>query len=93
MTKADEKWEPFDDRTAMQIIAQWLNRWFLFDDKGQPKVIKRYRVKHVEVGNVRYEVIEEICTLMSDDDSMTRDARDFLRLSWGEHTSWKEVNR
>ncbi len=93
MSIVEPPFHPFDDRVAMTIIAQWLNKWFLFDDGGRPRVIKKYRKKVTdENGDISYQVIEEICQLQNDDASMTADARAFLWQSWGEHKSWKDIN-
>lgn len=85
-------WTDWPDHVQMRIIATW-RWWHLFDNKGEPHVIRRFKKKVEEDGKIRHLCEEETCNLKADDKSMTKDARDFLECAWGEYTGWKKVQR
>ncbi len=86
------EWTEWDDHIKMKVIATW-RWWHLFDDKGEPKVIRRFKKKQEIAGKIHHFCEEETCNLKSSDDSMTKDARDFLSVAWAEFTGWKKAQR
>lgn len=85
-------WTEWDDHTRMSIIAMY-RHWFLFNDNGKPKVIKRRKLVDRKAVPVIESCDEEVCDLHGEGKEMTSDARAHLRIAWGEYTGWREVNK
>ncbi len=84
MTEHLPDWTEWPPETKMSILHThyW---WHLFKKNGQPYVVRRFKKKVTEDGKVRHLCEEEICSLFSDDDSMTKDARRAMQVAWAEY--------
>jgi hypothetical protein len=69
-------WTDWDEQKRMSVVA-FYRYWFLFDQNGQPHVVRRRKVfnSSSDPSHVDPLLDEEICDLYGEGEDMTPDAR------------------